>query len=188
MGEEAYLVVHELHAYAVVELQQVERYVGAGVHRRRAVLEACHRHCVGGRYVELLLLAHSGGVERRLHGPVVREGRVVLGPHGLGREQRNGQYGEKTLQHIFYNAPARVLLYRPAPFRHKLPLPGRGGAAHGPATRAKGSPPAKGGKGLRARRCNDFSAPGGCRAQPEQHLGAQPLANVGGTARRNGPH
>ena len=79
MGEQAYLVAHQLNTHAVDGVAKGERHVATEIHRLGIVLKPHETHCVGSGDVQLRLLAHGTGIEIWFHAPIMAEGHIVLG-------------------------------------------------------------------------------------------------------------
>ena len=90
VAEESDVVAHELKARAVHGSHEHERQVGGRVHGVGVVLEARELYGIRRSDVQLRLLAHGSGVERRLHVEVVGEVDIILrfGAHGTQSEQQ----------------------------------------------------------------------------------------------------
>ena len=110
MGEQSDLVVHELQAHSVIRLKEIQRHIRPDVHGARVVLESGKVHCVSRRNVELRLLAHGCGIERRLHVEVVAESHVVLRMAPLG-DKRKRQSGYYIYVYAFKHIRITPLLY-----------------------------------------------------------------------------
>ena len=110
MGEQSELVVHKLQSYAVIGLEEIQRHIRPDVHGARVVLESGKVYCVSRRNVELRLLAHGCGIERRLHVEVVAESHVVLRMAPLG-DKRKRQGGYYIYVYAFKHIRITPLLY-----------------------------------------------------------------------------
>ena len=119
MGEEADLVALEGGAHAVQRVAYAEGHVGAGKHRAAAVLEARGVLLIGALHLQLLQAARRGGVELRLHLPVLLKGGVLLRVQRRGRRHGEDQGGRQVQQmvedgggdtHIIYRTSGRRIL------------------------------------------------------------------------------
>ena len=79
VGEQTYLVVHQLNTNPMIGVQKHKGHVGSDIHGLGGILETGQRHSIGTRHIEFRLLAGCCRVKRRLHRPIVGERRFLLG-------------------------------------------------------------------------------------------------------------
>ena len=81
MGEQSYLVVHQLQAHAVQCAQELQRHIRSNIHRTGVMLITSQRHIVGSHHVDFRFLAGSTRIKRGLHCPIMGKGCLLLAHH-----------------------------------------------------------------------------------------------------------
>ena len=112
MFEQSELVVHKLHACAMIRLEKIERHVGSRIHGLRIILKSRHTYIICSCDINLRLLAHRCGIERGLHRPIMGEGSIILPSHPNRDKKQRQQYDRKMSKHHFKSDATYVLLHK----------------------------------------------------------------------------
>ena len=78
VGEQSYLIVHEIHANAMKRAQGTEWHVSRNISRPWIMLITCHVHRISGDDIQVCLPAGGRWVEGCFHVVIVAERRVIL--------------------------------------------------------------------------------------------------------------